>query len=530
MRRFLTVAGLVMVLSTTVSVSLAAAADPVIMAAGDIACPSAGISTPGACSQVYTSNLVLSQRNSAEGLAAALVLGDEQYPSGSLSDFNKWFDPSWGRLGNLMRPAPGNHEYETSGASGYFDYFKSKGAPTGNRGEGWYSYDIGSWHLVSLNSSNGCSPVKCTKGSPQETWLRNDLAATTRPCILAYWHHPLSTVSALKDMWQDLYDAGADFVLVGHTHSYKKPTAKNASGASDANGPRETLVGTGGKSGGTYGVLKMTLHANSADWKFVGSGSSDSGSATCRGPSLPPPATKPTASFTTTRSGLGATFKDTSTGTPTSWAWDFGDSTTSTQQNPTHTYAGPGTYTVSLTATNGAGSSAPFTQQVTVGNGPPPASGVTLTDDAKVNAGSKTKNYGSAADLRVKSGAYVSFLKFTVGDLSGPPTAAALQLTAVTQKAAVGGDVYLVSSVFNSSWSESAVTWNTQPDAGTRKVGTIGPVNPAVAGGAVTVTLDPSAFPGNGVYSLALKSTSTSSAYYSSKEGASPARLVLTST
>jgi hypothetical protein len=184
-----------------------------------------------------------------------------------------------------------------------------------------------------------------------------------------------------------------------------------------------------------------------------------------------------------------------------------------------------------LTATNGAGSGS-TTGQVTVGAAtPPPASGVTLTDDAKVNAGSPAKNYGKDATLRVKSGAYLSFLKFTVGGLSGQPTGATLRLTAVTQKSKLGGDVHLVSNVFHSSWSESSVTWNSaQPDPAARKVGTVGPVDPAVAGGVVNVTLDPSAFPANGTYTLELRSTSTSSAYYSSKEGASAPRLLLTAT
>jgi len=269
MRRLLLLAGAALCLAAA-GAPPASAADPVVMAAGDVACDSAGISTPGLCSQTYTSNLMLSQKASAEGLAGVLALGDLQYPSGGLSDFRSYFGPSWGRLGSLLRPAPGNHEYQTSGAAGYFDYFAGLGVPTGKRGEGWYSFDIGSWHFVSLNSSDGCSPVKCSAGSPQETWLRNDLAATTKPCIAAYWHHPLSSVSGLKPLWQDLYDAGADFVLVGHNHGYSKPKAMNASGASDPAGPRQVVVGTGGKSGGVYGVLKLTLHAIRADGRLVG--------------------------------------------------------------------------------------------------------------------------------------------------------------------------------------------------------------------------------------------------------------------
>jgi hypothetical protein len=149
----------------------AAVADPVVMAAGDIACASPGITSPGDCSHPYTANLLVAQRDSAEGLAAALAMGDLQYDRGSLSEFCRFFGPTWGRLGSLLRPVPGNHEYATSGAAGYFDYFRGLGVPTGARGQGWYSFDIGACHRVALNSSNGCSPVACTAGSPQEAWL-----------------------------------------------------------------------------------------------------------------------------------------------------------------------------------------------------------------------------------------------------------------------------------------------------------------------------------------------------------------------
>jgi hypothetical protein len=352
-----------------VLVSLAAgasagAADPVVMAAGDIACASRGLSTPADCSQLYTSNLLLAQRSSAEGLAAVLTLGDNQYESGTLGDFRNYFGPTWGRVSDILHPALGNHEYLTSGASGYFDYFASLGVQTGNRGEGWYSFDVGSWHLIALNSSDGCTPVSCAGGSPQELWLRNDLASTQQPCILAYWHHPLSSVSAERPIWQDLYAAGADLVLVGHTHTYRSPVARSPSGSSDPNGPREVVVGTGGKSGDIYGVLKLTLHAGSFDSAFVGSGASDSGAATCHGS---PPVAKPTARFTATTSGLTATFTDASTGTPTSWRWDFGDGSTATDRNPSHPYVKAGAYTVTLTATN-AGGSDTATQRVTVAN------------------------------------------------------------------------------------------------------------------------------------------------------------------
>jgi PKD repeat protein len=524
MRRHLLICAAVLLLSTAAGAS-AAAGDPVIMAAGDIACASVGISSPGACSQAYTANLLTTQRNSTEGLAAVLTLGDNQYESGGLADFRRYFDPTWGQLKSVLHPALGNHEYQTSGAAGYFDYFSQLGVPTGNRGEGWYSFDVGSFHLVALNSSNGCKPVSCAKGSPQELWLKSDLANTRQPCVLAYWHHPLSSVSAERDMWQDLYDAGADLVLVGHVHTYKKPVAHDASGSPDPRGPREVVVGTGGKSGGIYGALKLTLHDAGFDWRFVGSGATDSGSAACHGP------VQPTASFTAAASGLTATFTDTSAGTPTGWSWDFGDGSTAIAQNPTHAYAQAGTYTVKLTATNANGS-ATTTQQVTVGGGAPPGSGVMLVDDARVNAGSPGSNYGKDTTLRVKTGVYRSFLKFTVSGLQSQVTGATLQLKSVTQRSPDGGDVYLVANTLKDGttpWSESNVTWNTMADLGARKLGTAGAVDPATNNGTVTIPLDASAFAGgDGTYSLALDSHSSTSAYYSSKEGGAGAQLLLT--
>src|SRR5919198_5543001 len=150
-----------------------AAADSVIMAAGDISC--AGF---GGCHQQATSDILVAQRNSFEGLSAVLTLGDNQYDKGSLSEFQRYFDPTWGRVKDLIHPVPGNHDWQ----SGYYDYF---GAAAGARDKGWYSFDIGSWHLIALNS---CYGVSGSKGSEEERWLQQDLAAHPAACTLAYWH------------------------------------------------------------------------------------------------------------------------------------------------------------------------------------------------------------------------------------------------------------------------------------------------------------------------------------------------------
>ncbi len=162
------------------------AADPVIGTAGDIACSPASpsfnssIGTPTACQQKATSDLLLSRP-----LAAVLPLGDEQYDSATPARARRVLNPTWGRLRSITRPVPSNHEYRSPGASGYFGYF---GAAVGDPTKGYYSYDIGSWHLVALNGN--CTVVACNAGSDQEKWLRADLAASTGKCILTSWHQP----------------------------------------------------------------------------------------------------------------------------------------------------------------------------------------------------------------------------------------------------------------------------------------------------------------------------------------------------
>jgi acid phosphatase type 7 len=286
-----------------------ATSDPVIAAAGDIACDplsssfNNGLGTSSSCRQKYTSDLLV-----GAGLAAVLALGDIQYENGTLAKFQQSYDGSWGRVKAITYPAAGNHEYQTPNASGYFDYFNGVGVQTGRAGDrskGYYSFNIGDWHVVALNSN--CSEVGgCGAGSPQEIWLRQDLAANPASCTLAYWHHPRFSSGehgdhpAMQPIWQTLYDANADLTLAGHDHGYERFAAQNPAGAADgARGIRGFVVGTGGKShypfitvrpnselreANTYGVLKLELHAQSYDWRFVpeaGQTFADSGSAAC---------------------------------------------------------------------------------------------------------------------------------------------------------------------------------------------------------------------------------------------------------
>lgn len=239
---------------------------------------------------------------------AVLLLGDTQYEVGALQDFHTYFEPTWGRFMERLYPVPGNHEYYTPGASGYFEYF---GARAGPRGLGYYSFDLGSWHLVALNTSDGdCSAVPCGADSEQVRWLREDLAATHQPCVLAFWHHPRFSSAShggaieVQALWETLYAAGADLVLNGHEHVYERFAPQSPAGAADpTRGLRQFVVGTGGKTlyafgppqpnsearAATFGVLSLTLGPGRYGWDFVpvdAGDFSDTGQGTChpRGP------------------------------------------------------------------------------------------------------------------------------------------------------------------------------------------------------------------------------------------------------
>ena len=297
--------------------TVAAAADPVIAAAGDIACDpldskyNSGNGVPNYCQQKAVSNLLVNGN-----FSAVLALGDTQYYCGGLAAFDQVYDPTWGRLKAITHPAVGNHEYLTSGggsqatgcdpsnmnAAGYFSYF---GAAAGNQGQGYYSFDIGAWHLIALNSN--CSNAGgCSATSPQGKWLAADLAAHPNQCTLAYWHIPLFSSGGRannnsKAFWTLLYAAHADLILDGHDHIYERFAPQNPSGVADpVNGITQITVGTGGAdhtsiaalaansvvtNTNTFGVLALTLHSNSYSWQFepaLGTGTfTDSGAATC---------------------------------------------------------------------------------------------------------------------------------------------------------------------------------------------------------------------------------------------------------
>ncbi len=290
---------------------------PVLVAAGDVACEPGQPATPTTCQQAGTAELVQSLHPDA-----VAVLADEQYEIGTLSNFNAAYGPTWGAFRGISQPAAGNHEYAQDNypgaqAAGYFDYFNGPGKEEGRAGDrqrGYYSYDIGAWHVVVLNSE--CGVVSCKPGSGQQRWLTADLREHQSRCTLAYWHEPLFTDGvtefgannlASRDLWDTLYRYGADVILNGHDHNYQRYAPQAPDGTPDpARGIREFVVGTGGKSlfdqphqianleahdHSTFGALRLRLERSGYAWRFVpesghGHGNAtftDQGSANCHG-------------------------------------------------------------------------------------------------------------------------------------------------------------------------------------------------------------------------------------------------------
>jgi hypothetical protein len=267
-----------------------------VAAAGDIACgPTAEVGADH-CQMAATANLIADK-----DVTAVLALGDLQYPQGSYDDFLNAYDKSWGRFKAITYPTPGNHEYLLYDAQGYYRYF---GAAARETQDGYYSFDLGTWHIVALNSN--CLWVGgCGADSAQVAWLRRDLEAHPSLCVLAFWHHPRfssgphGSDETYQAFWDVLHAAGADVVLNGHDHLYERFAPQSADGTPDLEGIREFVVGTGGASTtgveerqlnsevvaeGTFGVLFLRLAPDGYTWSFesaAGTAFTDSGEGTC---------------------------------------------------------------------------------------------------------------------------------------------------------------------------------------------------------------------------------------------------------
>lgn len=258
----------------------ASAATVVLVGAGDI-------STCGNSNDEATAKLL-------DGISGTVfAAGDNVYTSGTYTQYTNCYNPTWGRHKSRTKPVPGNHEYSTSGAAGYFRYFSN--TPS------YYAYNLGDWRVYALNSE-----IDVSSTSAQVRWLKNDLAANPKRCVLAYWHKPRwssgsthGSNSRYQTLWKTLYDAHAEIVIGGHEHNYERFKEMNASGSASSPGLREFVVGTGGAShygfgsalstsqirnSSTYGVLKLTLTSTSYSWKFVpvaGKTFTDSGTTNC---------------------------------------------------------------------------------------------------------------------------------------------------------------------------------------------------------------------------------------------------------
>lgn len=276
-----------------VAPSLSVEVDPVLLAVGDLA----------ACSDSGNAPWAAAVASAIEPIAGIFApLGDLAYPHGTPAEFANCFDPWFRPLKDRTRPSPGNHESDTPRSAGYFGYY---GDLAGNSTRGYYSYELGTWHVVVLNSNcwdiGGCGPT-----SAEVTWLRDDLAQDRTPCSLAYWHQPLfgsgpyGRSPEMLAVWQALYEYGVDVVLNGHAHHYERFAPQSPAGVRDsAGGIREFIVGTGGaphfslepvepnsevRDNTTFGFLAMTLRAGSYDWRFVPAADGtfqDAGTATC---------------------------------------------------------------------------------------------------------------------------------------------------------------------------------------------------------------------------------------------------------
>jgi hypothetical protein len=282
--------------------------DPRIAAVGDIACKDRPKQNKQVCQ--YDDVAAAIARGNYDRF---LVLGDVQYESGKYQDFIDNYDVYFHDLKPITEPVPGNHDYGTADAAGYYRYFGKRG----HGPDGYYSYDLGAWHIIALNSAICPSAVGCGPGDSQYEWLQNDLANDHAACTLAYWHHPrfdwLKYQNAdwtqdyeflrSKPFWDLLSAANADVVLSGHNHNYSRWMPMDANGVADATGIRQFIVGSGGRNlnnlgsvstrpdtfatgwAGGFGFLQLTLHADSYDWRFVPADGQpsfvDRGSASC---------------------------------------------------------------------------------------------------------------------------------------------------------------------------------------------------------------------------------------------------------
>jgi hypothetical protein len=527
----------------------------VVAAAGDIVC--AGQPQPeGACVHGATADAIAAD----PAIEAVLPLGDLQYECGELANFEAFYDPTWGRFRERSYPVPGNHEYRSGSecepeagprAEGYFDYWNGVGEQTGRAGDrdrGYYSFDLGTWHVIALNSN--CDDVGgCDETSPQGVWLAADLLAHSAECTLAYWHHPRFSSGEhggtrdVEGFWRLLHAAGADVVLNGHDHDYERFAPQAPDGSPDpAGGIRQFVVGTGGKSlrnftseephveaadASTFGVLRLTLGDGGYDWKFVpvaGGTYADSGSGDCVGgvPGADPAAPRRLTDLRWSRPAEAAgvtayeVLRDGSVvhrtaGLETTWR------DTDVGAGATHTYG------IRAARDDGTASAPGAAVVVTI---PAAGDGTTtvavVAADARVAQASPDRNFGSSPVLRADGGdgpRVMTYFRGAVRALEGRVERAVLRVAA-TSPTADGPVLYAAEP----RWDEEAITWSDRPPRGD-PVG--GGRSPVAAGDWIEFDVTP-LVTGKGAYGFVLATTSSDGVDFSSKEGRAAPHLVVT--
>jgi acid phosphatase type 7 len=539
----------------TLAMAGSARAAPVIATAGDIACDpgnsnfNGGNGSTSSCRDKYTSDLIVNNPS----VAAVLPLGDNQYYCGGFGAFQASYDLSWGRLKSITYPSVGNHEYITSGgtgcdasntgAAGYFQYF---GAAAGDPKKGYYSYDIGTWHLIALNSQ--CSTAGgCGSSTAQGQWLRADLAAHTNQCLLAYWHIPLFSSGGrannnTRSFWDALYAAKADVILSAHDHIYERFAPQTPTGAPDpANGIREFIAGTGGANHtslatlaanseilntNTFGVLELTLYPDQYTWQFVpeaGRSFTDAGSQSChKGAPTTPDTTPPSAPANLTTRAVSANQVDLSWGASTDdrgvsgYKIFRGSSQIATATGPSYadTSTQPNTtYQYHVVANDFANNSSGASNTVSVTT-PAPATVLTFTPTADTYAAADGPStvYGTSTQfIADNSPVKRLFTKFSVSGV-GTKRVVAAKLRLYCVNPSPSGGAFHGS---DPAWSESTLTWNLQPAIDSTIVSSLG----AVRSSNWYETDVTALVKGDGTVSIAATSTSSDGAYYSSKEG-----------
>jgi acid phosphatase type 7 len=528
-----------------------AGADPVLAGAGDISCGTSdasfngGIGAATRCRQKYTSDLLV-----AGAYDSVFTLGDNVNASGSLSDLVNAYGQSWGRMKAITHPSSGNHE--GSSATGYCTYFGAAAhcnASGTQTGAGFYSWDAGTWHVVVLNS-NCTAAGGCGVRSPQYVWLQRDLAAHPTACTLAYWHHPRfssghdGSNTFMQPIWKLIYDNGADVVLSGHSHDYERFAPMDGQGnLNRGDGMRQFVVGTGGafftgfgtvapnsevRNNTTFGIVALTLHPSSYDWRFVpeaGKTFTDVGTSGCRGAGSQGADTQPPSAPGLSATAVGPSRVDLSWGASTDnvgvvgyelWRGPAGGTTAriattaATVRSFSDTGVGGGQrYDYEVRARDAAGNVSAPSNRVTVPT-PPAAGGSTLmfapVADASVKQASPATNFGSSSGLNSDTGSGVameSYLRFTVAGVgSGAVQAAKLRLFVPSDGTADGPGIYQCSDPACATWAENAITWNTCPPRATTPVADAGrttagtwvewDVTPLIRGdGTYTLTIGP---------------------------------------